>query len=221
MNKQLRMTVDILMVVLLPMLMAYSLIGEKFHEIAGTAMLVLFIVHHVLNRKWFGAITKGKYSPERWFRTGVDVLLLAFMVLQPLSGILMSKHLYTFLPALPVSALARMVHMLLAYWGYVLLSVHAGTHLVAPLNRIMKKSRAGFGVLTAALGMVSTYGVFAFIRRGFPGYMSGRTAFAFFDLSEPKAAFFGDYLAIMVLFMMLGCVIIYALSKNKKLPEGR
>ena len=101
---------------------------------------VLFSTLHVLNRKWFGAITKGKYSPERWFRTGVDVLLLAFMVLQPLSGILMSKHLYTFLPALPVSALARSVHMLLAYWGYVLLSVHAGTHLVAPLKRLMKKS---------------------------------------------------------------------------------
>ena len=31
MNKKLRMTVDILMVVLLPMLMAYTLIGEKFH----------------------------------------------------------------------------------------------------------------------------------------------------------------------------------------------
>lgn len=125
MNKKLRMTVDILMVVLLPMLMAYSLIGEKFHEIAGT-------------------------------------------------------------------------------------------HLVAPLKKLAKKSRASFSVLTAALGLVSAYGVFAFIRRGFPGYMSGRTAFALFDLSEPKAVFFGDYLAIMVLFMMIGCVIIYALSKNKK-----
>ena len=76
-------------------------------------------------------------------------------------------------------------------------------------------------MLAAALGLVSAYGVFAFIKRGFLGYMSGRTAFAFFDLSEPKAAFFGDYLAIMVLFMTVGCVIIYALSKNKKLPEGR
>ena len=145
------------MVVLLPMIMAYSLIGEKFHEIAGTAMLVLFIVHHVLNRKWFGAITKGKYSPERWFRTGVDVLLLTFMVLQPLSGILMSKHLYTFLPALPVSALARTVHMLLAYWGYVLLSVHAGTHLVAPLKKLAKKSRADYVLLDSGTGTGKTF----------------------------------------------------------------
>ena len=34
-KKNIRMTVDISMTVLLPMLMAYSLIGEKFHEIAG------------------------------------------------------------------------------------------------------------------------------------------------------------------------------------------
>ena len=145
-------------------------------------------------------------------RMAVDIL----MVLQPLSGILISKHLYTFLPALPVSALARTVHMLLAYWGYVLLSVHAGTHLVAPLKKLAKNSRAGFGALAAALGLVSAYGIFAFIKRGFPGYMTGRTAFAFFDLGEPRAAFFGDYLAIIVLFIMAGCLVIWLLSKNKK-----
>ena len=45
------MTIDIAMTVLLPMMMAYSLIGEAFHEITGTALLVLFIVHHILNRR--------------------------------------------------------------------------------------------------------------------------------------------------------------------------
>ena len=49
-TKQLRRTVDVLMTALLPCLMAYSLIGETFHEIAGVAMLALFITHHGLNR---------------------------------------------------------------------------------------------------------------------------------------------------------------------------
>ena len=38
-----RRIIDAGMVILLPALMAYSLVGEMFHEIAGTLMLVLFL----------------------------------------------------------------------------------------------------------------------------------------------------------------------------------
>ena len=36
------------------------------------------------------------------FQTVLDMMLLVFMIAQPVSGILMSKHVYTFLLALPV-----------------------------------------------------------------------------------------------------------------------
>ena len=94
MNKRVKLIIDIAMAALLPLLMAYSLIGERFHEIAGSLMLILFIVHHILNRKWFGAIIKGKYHIKRVFRTVINLLLLIFMILQPLTGILLSKHLF-------------------------------------------------------------------------------------------------------------------------------
>ena len=56
-KKHIRTVVDMAMIVLLPMLMAYSLIGEKLHEIIGTILFALFIVHHVLNRQWYKART--------------------------------------------------------------------------------------------------------------------------------------------------------------------
>ena len=62
MKKNTRLIIDISMTVLLPILMAYSLIGEQFHEIAGTLMLVLFIAHHVMTRGWYKALFKGKYN---------------------------------------------------------------------------------------------------------------------------------------------------------------
>ena len=62
MKKRIQLIIDITMAVLLPLLMAYSLIGEAFHEVVGTAIFVLFIVHHILNRKWYGALFKGKYT---------------------------------------------------------------------------------------------------------------------------------------------------------------
>ena len=201
------------MTVLLPMLMAYSLIGETFHEIVGTAVFVLFIVHHILNRKWYGALFKGKYNARRIFQTILDILLLVFMLLQPISGILMSKHLYTFLPTLPISAQARSIHMLLAYWGYVLICIHAGTHLAAPMKNLFMKSKKIFAAVCVTAVCISVYGCAAFIKRGFPGYMSGRTMFAFFDYSEPRVYFFLDYLAIMILFMMVGCLVTYGLGR--------
>ena len=205
--------IDIAMTVLLPMLMAYSLIGETFHEVVGTAIFVLFIIHHILNRKWYGALFKGKYNARRVFQTTLDMLLLVSMILQPISGFMMSKHLYTFLPALPISAQARSIHMLLAYWGYTLMCIHAGTHLVTLMKKLFMKSKKAFAVICVVSFCVAVHGCAAFIKRGFPGYMSGRTMFAFFDYSEPRTFFFIDYLAIMVLFMITGCLAVYGLNK--------
>ncbi len=117
------------MVLLLPMLMAYSLIGESFHEVVGTMMLALFLLHHWMNRTWWKNLFKGHYSPQRVFQTVLNLLLLFFMIVQPMCGILMSKHLYAFLPTDGLSSVVREIHLPLANWGFVLMSLHAGTHL--------------------------------------------------------------------------------------------
>ncbi len=216
MQKRIRLIIDIGMTLLLPLLMAYSLIGEMFHEIVGTLIFILFIIHHVLNRKWSASLFTGKYSAGRIFRTAVNALLFAFMILQPVSGILMSKHLYTFLPAFPVTAEARGIHMLLAYWGFVLMCIHAGTHMTAFMAKLgMKKQTIKVPVYILLTG-ISLYGCAAFIKRGFPGYMTGSTMFAFFDYSEPLVFFILDYLAVMILFMAAGCLVIRILNKVDK-----
>lgn len=210
-KKRIKIIVDIAMTVLLPMLMAYSLIGEKFHEFIGTLMFVLFILHHVLNRKWYGSLFKGKYHARRIFQTMLDVLLIVFMLVQPISGILMSKHLYTFIQIPGISADVREIHLCLAYWGFVLLCIHAGTHLIAPIKKL-RKNKAGFCMAIVAVAAVSLYGIYAFIKRQFPDYMLRKTAFVFFDYSEPRMGFFLDYLAIMVLFMLFGCLAAIGLT---------
>ncbi len=209
MRKKVRLGVDICMIVLLPLIMAYSLIGEMFHEIAGTAIFILFVIHHILNRKWSASVFKGKYRAERIFRTVINVLLFAFMILQPVSGILMSKHLYVFLPDLSVSAQARAIHMLLAYWGFVFMCIHAGTHMAAVFGNI--KNRTG---AYAALAAVSAYGCYAFVKRGFPAYMTGRTMFAFFDFGEPAVFFVLDHAAVMILFMAAGFLAVMFLRRS-------
>ena len=213
-KKRLRTAADIAMTLLLLLLMAYSLIGETLHEAIGTAIFVLFIVHHIMNRSWYRALPKGRYSALRIFQVVLDALLLLTMIAQPVSGILMSKHLYTFLPVSGAAAAAREIHLLLAYWGLALMSVHAGTHLLPMAKRIKSRAVRGAALLIAAA--VSVYGAAAFFARQLPAYMLHRTLFAFFDFDEPLLRFFADYAAIMVLFACMGLLLHVGLRPRKQ-----
>ena len=206
-----RKILDAAMVLLLPLLMAYSLIGEAFHEVAGTLMLALFLLHHWMNRTWWKNLFKGQYSPQRVFQTVLNLLLLIFMIVQPLCGILMSKHLYSFLPADGLSSVARAIHLPLANWGFVLMSLHAGTHLSAMLPKGRKKA-----AVLGCLGAVSLYGAYAFVKRQIPAYMFLKLPFVFFDYSEPRVFFLADYLAVMILLTMLGYGIMMLLKVSRK-----
>ena len=210
--------IDILMTVLMPLLMAYSLIGEEFHEIVGSVIFVLFIVHHLLHLKWWKAIPRGKYNPYRVFITVFNIILLIVMFLQPLTGIAISKHIYTFLQLKGVAATARTIHIICAYWCYVLLSLHLGLHteqIIRPL-----KSKKSFDVMKwsgrAVFILIAAYGIYVFIKRGFWGYMSGRTMFAFFDFSESRVLFIADYLAVMTLFAVIGNYLSKLLKLRRK-----
>ncbi len=86
------MTIDIAMTVVLIGLMSYSLIGELTHEILGTVMIVLFVVHHILNRRWFGGLLKGKYRAFRIFQTVLVLLMIVSVLASAVSGIVLSQQ---------------------------------------------------------------------------------------------------------------------------------
>ena len=205
-NRQARMTVDILMTVMLPVQMAYSLIGEKFHEVEGVILFALFLTHNVMHMNWWKNLFRGNYTPYRVFNTAVNLLLTVIIFCLPISGIAMSKHLFTFLPATGLAADARTAHLVLAYWGYIFMCVHLGLHMDAMIRK--KPKWLKYPVIA-----VSLYGIYAFIRREIPAYMFLRLQFVFFDLSEPRIFFFADYLSIMILFAAVGFRIGKILKK--------
>ena len=215
-KKHIRTVVDMVMIVLLPMLMAYSLIGEKLHEIIGTILFALFIVHHVLNRQWYKAIFNGKYTPRRIFQTVLNFLLLVFMLTQPISGILMSKYLYSSIRIAGSSATARELHLFLAYWGFVFMCLHAGTHMCAPIKKLQARGRRTLTMILIALGAISVYGGYAFVKRRLPEYMFLRSSFAFFDFDEPLFAYLADLASIFCFFLLVGHGVNCLLSSNVK-----
>ena len=80
--KKVRMIVNIAMTVVLLCLMAYTLVGETAHEVLGTVMFILFIIHHILNRYTF--------LPRI---SGTSITRSVHMVCAYLNFILMSLHL--------------------------------------------------------------------------------------------------------------------------------
>ena len=196
------------MAILLPLLMAYSLLGEIAHEWLGIAMSALFILHHVFNRKWYGGLCKGRYSAVRLLGTVTDLLLLADMIALPVSGIMMSSHVFTFLNAGGGMALARTVHLLASYWGLVLMSFHTGLHGGAVMAMLRKRANGKSAARTMALRaftiLLGVWGIFAFLRREIGSYLFLRNQFVFFDFNQPLLFFVADYIAVMVLFAMAG-----------------
>ena len=82
-----KILIDIGMTICLLLLMPYSLLSETAHEWIGMAMLMLFIAHHMLNRKWLLSIGKGKYNAFRVIQTVLVIIMFILMMSSMISGI--------------------------------------------------------------------------------------------------------------------------------------
>lgn len=203
-----KICVDIAMTISLLLLMAYQLIGEKSHEWIGVLMFVLFVVHHVLNRKWTENIWKGKYTVYRSFQTILVAAILLCMAGSMVSGIVLSQYVFKFMNIRSGSSWARVMHMLCAYWGFVFMSIHLGFHwnmMIAMAKKALKKDSVVFTtVLRGIAVLIAGYGAYAFVKRDIWNYLTYRNHFAFYDFSEPVIFFLLDYLAVMGLFVFAG-----------------
>ena len=219
----LKIVTDIAMTVILLLLMAYSLVGEKAHEWLGISMFVLFILHHVLNNKWSRSVFKGKYTPYRVLQTTFVVLALASMLGSMVSGIILSRYAFSFLPITGGSSWARMLHLLSAYWGFAFISLHLGLHwsmMMGMVKRMFRKPSAVRAWIVRCVGfLIAGYGVYAFLKREIGSYMLLKIQFVFFNFDEPLILFILDYIAVMGLFVFIGHYLTEGLKRIGRKKE--
>lgn len=203
-----KICVDIGMTIALLLLMPYELVGQAAHEWIGIGIFILFIIHHILNRKWSRNALKGKYTPLRVWQTLLVILVLVSMIGSMVSGIILSRHALSFLPISGGRSFARRLHMLASYWGFVLMSLHLGLHwsmIMGMAGKLVKNvSLVRTWMLRILALAIAGYGIFAFVRREIGSYMLLRTQFVFFDFEEPLIFFLLDYMAVMGLFVFIG-----------------
>lgn len=202
--------IDILMTLGLLFVSGYQFWGEVPHEWVGAGMFVLFLMHHFLNLNWYKNVTKGRYTIARAFHLIINTGLLLIMLLQMYSGIVLSRHVFSFLPIESGLAIARKLHILGAYWGVLLMSLHLGLHWNMMMGIVKKRVgmkeksriRSMAGILSGCC--IALCGVFVFIQRDFPTYLFLKSEFVFLDYNEQVILFYLDYLALMGLCIFIG-----------------
>lgn len=220
----LKLLVDILMTLAMFLLMGFQFWGDIVHEWIGVAAFALFIVHHVLNRNWHKNLFKGKYHVIRMLGSIVDVLLFGAMLALIYSGIVMSRYVFEFLGISGGLSLARRLHILASYWGFILISVHLGLHWIMVIRLAkryanIKKLPSAYSFLPFVEGaLIAIWGAYVFVKRDFPTYLFLQSEFVFMDYSESKILFYLDYLSLMGLFVFLAYYIgiIIRTHKNRR-----
>lgn len=211
-----RRTLDILLTVLSVLLMGGPLAFEDpaVHEWAGACLIALWILHNILNRGFYKALFRGKYSPMRILRLCVNVLTLCTAVLLAASGVMLSGHIFDFLDFGRVLGFARPAHLIASHWYFVLIAVHFALHagIVAGLFSARPRLKKISGALCL---IVSLYGIYAFAANGLYQYLFYTQPFFFFDVDRGLARFFLDYVSIFVLIATAFFRIFRLLSRKQ------
>lgn len=211
--------IDVCMSVLLLFLMAYQVTGEVLHEWIGIGMTVLVIFHQILNRKWYGALFKGKYRTYRILTTAVNILLLLSFLLTAFCGMSMSGHAVPFLYGMAPVSFARRMHLSMSHWSFVLMGMHLGLHIPA-MTAKMKLEGIAKTLVSTVFCCIAIIGLGLFIRNGMIDYLLFRVPFAFLDYEKAGALVLLENLMMLLFWAFIGaqCSLLCMRSGRR---EGR
>ena len=93
-----RVFIDMAMAICWLLTLKYKMLWAG-HEYVGAALFVLFIIHMILNRRWFANLGKGTYNKARTIRTILNLLLVGAMLITLLTAPFIARAVDTGLNA--------------------------------------------------------------------------------------------------------------------------
>ncbi|MDR2452372.1 MAG: DUF4405 domain-containing protein [Candidatus Accumulibacter sp.] len=201
-----KLSIDLVMPLLFVATLAFRITGNAPHEWIGVALCALFVVHGLLNRRWFRNVFKGRYGFRRTLNTVINSSLLLAMLLLAGCGMANSRQVFGFLH-LPGSMEFRQIHSIAAYWGLALIGIHAGMHWTVVLHAARKmtgirgESRFRKTALRVLAVLSMSLGVWASYDRDMGSKLFRGFSFDFWDPSRPVVLFFISNLAILSLYI--------------------
>jgi hypothetical protein len=203
----LRLAFDLTAASLLLIGLAYWWLGNIVHEVAGTAMFLLLVVHNLFNRRWYGTVRRTR-EPRGLINTGVTFLLLVGMLALLVTSVLISNTLAGFLPSWD-GFTARQIHTFAGYWVLVIVSIHLGLRwpmvmgIARSLLGISRPSMTRTFVLRALAAGIAIHGIWSSFALGIGTKLTMQVTLDWWNFEESVAGFFIHCLAIAGLYMFL------------------
>ncbi|MEV5030240.1 DUF4405 domain-containing protein [Paenibacillus sp. LPE1-1-1.1] len=213
-----RLFIDVTMTVLMLVAMAYQMTGILIHEVVGVILLVLFIAHNILNRRWYKTLLKGKFDLRRILSIMVNLLFLVSMAAVLISSIPISREVLTFIP-IKNDTIFMQIHVMTSYWGFIIMAVHIGMSWGTIINamRRMTGITGSSTVRTFLLRILAVFIVVFGVQTSFERNLGTKLVvydpFGSFGFDDSAIIFIMDYLSIKGIYI---CGTHYAVKFIQK-----
>ncbi len=129
-----KILLDIVMCLALVLLYKAKVLTLTYHEVVGLGILVVFLIHILLNRKWVVGVGKKLFSPSTPARTKfsywMTILLVICFIAIVVTGIFFSKILFKglFGPDYEAPRIWRTLHLWFSAVSLILVGIHVGLY---------------------------------------------------------------------------------------------
>lgn len=193
---------DFLAVALIIACLAYWWLDNLSHELFGTALFTLVIVHNVFNRRWYGSVTKCKVDATRIVNLITIICLAIGITAMLVTRLLVPIDLFPF-TALNGAFAVLEIHMYGGYWVLLIIAILLGTRWEV----VMIVFRTAFAMQTPNAVRASSARIFALVVvawgvKSFSEMALGSNlmltySLEMWDFNESTLGFFINYLSIV------------------------
>lgn len=204
----LRLLLDLTVAGLLVVGLAYYWLDNLSHELIGTTMFALIILHNVFNRRWYGSVSRTRRDVQAGINVFNIVLLMVAMVSLLVTSLMISQSVFGFLP-LNGGYTARQIHILAAYWAMVIVSIHVGLRwsMITGVMRNLFGITTGSSVRTVFLRLlgfaIAAYGVHSASVIGLGAKLTATVTMDYWDFTVATLPFFIHLGSIMGLSVLV------------------
>lgn len=176
---QSRKTIDCLLAICLILIMSTPLYYSEVHEIVGVLTIVLLAIHCFSGTKRLQVMLRRK-SAKDIAGLVIDVCLLILLILMAWSSLVISEHVFSWLPNFSSIGTARKVHLAGSYWLFFLAFVHAGLHANEFLTKLRNDKNTKNALLAIFIASL-IFGIYSFFDLQLFDYLFLKVEFAYVD----------------------------------------
>lgn len=127
-----KLIIDVLMIIGMCISMSFHLFGVGTHKLIALVTFILFIVHNILNRRWYKGAFKGEYMLFRIIHVITNLVVMIAVLGITVSGVLLSKEMAN--GFVDTMTIGRILHLVSSYTACGGIALHIGFHLKGKKN---------------------------------------------------------------------------------------